>query len=59
VENIWEVGDKLIYKDPNISNEHKALFSKLFPSLFICKKFPYNFDLVHSIHTMLCSGIGR
>jgi hypothetical protein len=53
----------MFYKNPNISYKHKGRFSKLFPSLdislFICKKLPYNFDLVHSIDTILCSDIGR
>jgi hypothetical protein len=47
----------MFYKNPNISYKHEGQFSKLFPSLdislFICKKLPYNFDLVHSIDTLL------
>jgi hypothetical protein len=53
----------MFYENPNISYKHEGWFSKLFPSLdislFICKKLPYTFDLVHSIDTILCSDIGR
>jgi hypothetical protein len=53
----------MFYENPNISYKHEGRFSKLFPSLdislFICKKLPYSFDLVHSIDTILCSDIGR
>jgi hypothetical protein len=53
----------MFYENPNISYKHEGRFSKLYPrleiSLFICKKLPYNFDMVHSIDIILCSDIGR
>ena len=58
-----QVEEKMFYKNPDISYKHKGWFSKLFSSLdislFVCKKLPYNFDLVHSIDTIPCSSIGR
>jgi hypothetical protein len=52
----------MFYENPNISYKHEGWFSKLFPnldiSLFICKKLPYTFDLVHSIDTRVVYGAG-